>query len=372
MKRVLAIAALGVALGMPVNAAGQTGGPPGPRCSPAPVNCAGWYAVDVGLSWNTTGFNSTSGCEKEPFWLDGVHSRLCLMRNVINGTPGPWTEFPATIRIDKTPPAITAAAPSRGPDANGWYRSPVAVTFFGTDRVPGVDSSGVARCSSVTYGGPDAVGAQVVGRCWDVAGNASAPYVYALNYDSTPPAVLNHSAEGGDGIVRLRWAVSGATKVEVWRSPGRKRAARSVVGRGPDGTAIDRQVRNGRRYDYRLVALDEAGNVALSTFSATPGRRLLAPASGARLDAPPVLRWTRVRGAEYYNVQLFRGKRKVLSAWPKKPRLALTRAWRFGGDRHRLKPGRRYTWLVWPGRGKRSRNDYGPLIGRGTFTIAAS
>ena len=36
----------------------------------------------------------------------------------------------------------------------------------------------------------------------------------------------------------------------------------------------------------------------------------------------------------------------------------------------RLKPGRRYTWLVWPGRGKRSRNDYGPLIGRGTFTVA--
>ena len=79
-----------------------------------------------------------------------------------------------------------------------------------------------------------------------------------------------------------------------------------------------------------------------------------------------------MRGARYYNVQLFRGKRKLLSAWPGKPRFELERAWRFQGDRFRLKPGRRYRWMVWPGRGKRSRNDYGPLIGSGTFTVAPS
>jgi hypothetical protein len=367
MRRALVVLvlALAAAVAVPSTAAGQTATP---RCSPAPTNCTGWYATDVRLSWSVSAVYSQD-CDNNAFTRDGVWARTCLVRNSENVN---WTSIPVTVRIDKTAPVVTGVAPSRGPDANGWYRSPVAVTFFGTDRVPGADSSGIARCSSVTYGGPDAVGAQVVGRCWDVAGNASAPYVYALNYDSTPPAVINHSAEGGDGIVRLRWAVSAATQVEVWRSPGRKGAAQSVVSRGTEGTAVDRRVRNGRRYDYKLVALDEAGNVALSTFSATPGRRLLAPASGARLDAPPVLRWTRVRGAEYYNVQLFRGKHKVLSAWQKKPRLELTRAWRFGGDRHRLKPGRRYTWLVWPGRGKRSRNDYGQLIGRGTFTVAAA
>ena len=372
MKRAWVIVAFGVALGMPINAAAQTGGPPGPRCSPAPVDCTGWHAGEVELRWDTTGFNSTSGCEKEPFWLDGVHSRTCLMRNVRNGTPDPWTPFPVTIRIDKTPPAVTVAAPSRGADGNSWYRRPVEVTFFGTDRVPGVDSSGIARCSSVTYGGPDAAGAQVLGRCWDVAGNASAPYVYALNYDSTPPAVINHTAEGGDGVVRLQWAVGGATQVEVWRSPGREGAARSVVSRGAEGTALDRHVRNGRRYDYNLVALDDAGNITTRSFSATPGRRLLSPADGATVDDRPTLQWTTVRGADYYNVQLFRGRRKLLSVWPTRPRLKLERAWRFEGHRRALKPGRRYRWLVWPGRGKRARNDYGPLIGSATFTVGAS
>ena len=110
----------------------------------------------------------------------------------------------------------------------------------------------------------------------------------------------------------------------------------------------------------------------MQTFSATPGRRLLSPANGAIVDGRPMLRWTEVNGARYYNVQLLRDGRKVLSAWPGKPHFELKRAWHFNGHRFRLKPGRRYTWLVWPGRGKRSRNDYGPLIGRGTFTVAGS
>ena len=56
-----------------------------------------------------------------------------------------------------------------------------------------------------------------------------------------------------------------------------------------------------------------------------------------------MLRWTKVRGARYYNVQLLRDGRKLLSAWPGRPRFKLERAWRFNGHRFRLKPGRRYT-----------------------------
>jgi hypothetical protein len=172
--------------------------------------------------------------------------------------------------------------------------------------------------------------------------------------------------------VRVGWQVADASAVELWRSPGLDGASQSVVNRNTDGTLVDRHVRNGRRYDYRLLAVDEAGYLAMRTFSATPGRRLLSPADGITVDGPPTLRWTRVRDAGYYNVQLLRNGRKVLSAWPGRAHLKLDRAWRFGGHRFRLRPGRRYTWLVWPGRGKRSRNDYGPLIGRGTFTVAAS
>jgi hypothetical protein len=212
----------------------------------------------------------------------------------------------------------------------------------------------------------------VSGTCTDKAGNVSQASAFGLRYDATPPTVKRVRSVPGDEEVRIGWDVADAATVELWRSPGIDGASQSVVNRSTDGSIVDRRVRNGRRYDYRLLAVDEAGNLAMRTFSATPGRRLLSPADGITVDGPPMLRWTEVRGARYYNVQILRNGRKLLSAWPSKAHLKLHRAWRFDGHRVRLKPGRRYTWLVWPGRGKRSRNDYGPLIGRGTFTVAAS
>ena len=98
-------------------------------------------------------------------------------------------------------------------------------------------------------------------------------------------------------------------------------------------------MRNGRRYRYTLRATDAAGNTAQASVTARPGRRLLGPANGARLSAPPRLRWTGVRGARYYNVQLFRDGHKVLSAWPRRAHLSLQRSWRFAGQRHRLRRG---------------------------------
>ncbi len=358
MRRALLFATL-VLAGFASQASAQTATP---TCSPAPANCSGWYTADVSLTWFVTAQYSAD-CDNFKFTKDGVHPRTCLVSEDNEN----WDSVPVTVSLDKTPPAVAGVAPSRGPDSNAWYRSPVDVSFFGTDA-----TSGIAGCSSGTYSGPDAASASVIGRCWDRAGNLSAPSEFDLRYDSTPPSVTDLAGVGEDRTVRLRWAVSGATQVEVWRSPGREGAARSVVSRGADGSVLDRHVRNGRRYDYNLVALDDAGNITARTFSVTPGVRLLTPANGISVDGPPTLRWTDVRGAGYYNVQLLHRGRKVLSAWPGKPRLQLDRAWRFDGHRVRLKPGRRYTWLVWPGRGKRSRNDYGPLIGRGTFTVAAS
>jgi hypothetical protein len=80
------------------------------------------------------------------------------------------------------------------------------------------------------------------------------------------------------------------------------------------------------------------------------------------------LRWTRVRRARYYNVQLYRGARKVLSAWPARPRYQIKRRWSYAGKRHRLTPGR-YVWYVWPGYGPRSKAKYGDLLGRRPFRL---
>jgi hypothetical protein len=80
----------------------------------------------------------------------------------------------------------------------------------------------------------------------------------------------------------------------------------------------------------------------------------------------PLLRWRPVHGAHYYNVQLFRGGKKILSAWPVRPRLQLQKSWSFHGHRYRLTRGR-YRWYAWPGFGPRAAGRYGRLIRAGTF-----
>jgi hypothetical protein len=319
----------------------------------------------VRIDWTVVPpYQASTGCVDETLSDDSVGAGRGCSATTLEGdtvTRG------VTIKLDMTPPVVTGATASRSADANGWYRSPLQVAFAGTDATSGLDG-----CTSATYSGPDSGSAAVSGTCRDKAGNVSQASAFGLRYDSTAPTITRAKATPGDEVVRVGWDVADASTVELWRSPGVDGASQSVVNRNTDGRLVDRRVRNGHRYDYRLLAVDEAGNLAMRTFSAMPGRRLLSPANGATVDGPPMLRWTEVQDAGYYNVQLLRNGRKLLSAWPGKAHLKLDRTWRYGGHRFRLKPGRRYTWLVWPGRGKRSRNDYGPLIGRGTFRVAAS
>ena len=119
-----------------------------------------------------------------------------------------------------------------------------------------------------------------------------------------------------------------------------------------------------------MTLTDEAGNDARRTLRVVPGPRLREPAAKQQLITPPLLRWTPVRGARYYNVQLKRGGKKILSRWPGAAQLQLPATWRFKGRRHRLEPGR-YRWVVWPGEGPRSEGRYGPRIGARSFVMVA-
>ena len=78
--------------------------------------------------------------------------------------------------------------------------------------------------------------------------------------------------------------------------------------------------------------------------------------------------WLVTAGASYYNLQLYRGPKKVLSLWPSRPKVQLTRTWQFNGQRYELKQGR-YRWYVWPGFGSRARVRYGRAIGNSTFVV---
>jgi hypothetical protein len=279
-------------------------------CSPAPEDCSGWYRTPVRLVWSVPSDYDTEGCDNQTYTADTPGTA-----NRCRATNGVATfDTTVTIRVDRTPPEVTGAAPERPPDSADWYTAPVLVGFAGTDA-----TSGVATCTSLTYSGPDADPAGVPGSCTDVAGNESAPFTLPLRFDATPPA-LQVTRTAGDRRVALRWTASpDAVRIFVTRN------GRSVFNRAAGTGFTDRHARNGRRYVYQVTAVDAAGNAAVSQIMARPARRLLSPARAARVDRRPVLRWTPVRKARYYNVQLFRDGRKVLSRWPLAARYHLPR-----------------------------------------------
>ena len=160
----------------------------------------------------------------------------------------------------------------------------------------------------------------------------------------------------------------------VMRSPAGARAAQAdVVYDGTGDAFTDTGLKNGTRYTYLVQAADAAGNAASASATVTPTRRRVdqaPPVAGRGLEPQPAAAaaLAQIARASYYNVQLFRNGRKILSAWPTKPQYQLRSRWRYRGKRHRLVHGS-YRWLLWAGYGHRSEHRYGRLLGRRTFVV---
>ena len=324
----------------------------------------GWYITNVTVNWviEPLPVQMTEGCDARLIQVDTVNTDFTCHAWWSDG------DYSATVHIhrDATPPTVTVV-PDRAPDANGWYNQPVAFTFSGADP-----TSGIQACSRIAYAGPDNANASVVGTCRDNAGNVT-PLARSLKYDATPPKIKKLVLKPRNGRAKLVWRGSADAKsFELMRAPGRKGAAQSVVYRGAGLSTgyVDRGLRPGREYRYQLTAADDAANKVTKTLDFVARGALLAPAPGERVTKPPLLVWSAVRGASYYNVVLVRGGR-VFSAWPATPRLKLPRVWTYHGHRYKLRPGS-YRWFVWPGFGSLSAGQYGKRLGGSAFTYGGS
>jgi len=151
---------------------------------------------------------------------------------------------------------------------------------------------------------------------------------------------------------------------------------------------VDTSVQNGIEYRYTIVSFNDRGDRSAGVVVAARPRQLLllTPKDGARVKSTKKslkLSWARIKGADYYNAQLFfvpdlkalglypakaQAEVKVRSVWPKKNAFVLKKTWKFAGVRYRLRPGL-YRWYVWPGFGARAAVDYGPLMGSSTFIV---
>jgi hypothetical protein len=372
MKRALLLAVVALA-------ASASAVPAAPVITPRLFGTAGdngWYRSNVTVNWTVTDdaglpIVSTQGCDPVTLTNDtppSGTSLTCSATSQLDPSTTIQRSRSVVVSIDRLAPgAISAAADA--PDNSGWFNHPVQVSWNGSDG-----GSGIASCTSTPYLGPDATGVSLSGTCRDRAGNVSAAFPFVFNYDATPPALTDVSVVPDDAGARLAWQVAGATRVMVMRSVAGARAAQAaVVYNGTGDRFTDSGLHNGRRYAYLVQALDAAGNATSASATVTPSadastKHLLSPGAGSSLSRSPLLRWRKIARASYYNVQLFRHGRKILSAWPTRPQYQLRSKWSYRGKRHRLGAGT-YRWLLWAGYGHRSQHRYGKLLGKRTFVV---
>ena len=163
------------------------------------------------------------------------------------------------------------------------------------------------------------------------AGSAPVPVVS----DTTPPDdVRDLELVQGNHVLTLLWAkplASDFDHVVILRSDADAITTERQVYLGPGAAFNDTGLTNGKTYRYVIRSVDAAGNrsLGLAILGAPEAPQLLRPATGAKMKAPKkvVFVWAPSRGATYYNLQLFRGGKKVFSAWPLGHQLTLKKKW---------------------------------------------
>ena len=332
-----------------------------------PADSGAWYRQPLTVA--VAGADATSGIAScsSPSYSGGDGAAVAVSGTCSDAAGNTSAPASFAFKYDATPPTVSPSV-DRPPDGKGWYRKPVTVSFAGTDA-----TSGIAACTAPTrYAGPDLPQAAVVGSCRDAAGN-SADAGRTFQYDATAPVLGKTEAKVDKGVARIGWERAGdVVEVELVRSPGINGAKSTIVYRGNGAAFIDKTVKAGVRYRYEISVADVAGNVTTKAVTAATAAKkstsLLAPAAGAVVKVPPLLRWKPVAKASFYNVQLYRNGRKVLSTWPGAAKLKLKRTWTYAGKRYRLQPGV-YKWFVWGARGTRAKPVSGSVLGSSTFTV---
>ena len=231
----------------------------------------GWFRSDIAVTWYVSDPESTylptPDClSPAPITATG-QTRSCSATSA--GGSKTVTTPEGAAKIDRDPPSGVTGTPVRGPDSNGWYTSPVGVSFSGTDGV-----SGIASCSTTTYSGPESASGSVNGTCTDNAGNVGSGSYGGLKYDATAPSVNASPSRSPD---RDGWYTSPVsfTASGTDGASGVESCSAGTYG-GPDSGSAS----------ISATCRDNAGNSASRSFSLRYDSTR-PEATGATLDRAP-------------------------------------------------------------------------------------
>jgi large repetitive protein len=300
---------------------------------------------------------------------DGRHTFVVRGTDGVGNT-GPETAYAWTIELRAPAVAVTSAP-------RALANSRIASFSFAADEPStfqcNLDGRGFEPCSLPTsYGGLSDGAHGFAVRATDAAGNVGAAS-HAWVIDATEPQTTlgaKPRASTTSTSATLRFSASEPARFQCRLD----RRAFSPCSSPKKYTGLTKGL-----HRFAVRAVDAAGNVdstpSLSQWTVgrgvtrtAAGSALLAPAPGSRVTRPPLLRWRMVPRASYYNVQLFRAGRKVLTAWPTRPALQLRARWKLNGQVQRFESGV-YRWYVWPGYGRPSARRYGPVLGTSKFVF---
>jgi hypothetical protein len=274
----------------------------------------------------------------------------------------PTAALPSSI----APPSITLHVSGQEGD-NGWYVSEVTVSWTVSDPT-GISSSSGCEPQTLTSDTPGTtLTCSASNRAKPPLSNSVS---VTIKIDRTLPRLSDVSESPGDGANLLRWTSTARSDTFRLERSARREKAPPQIFRGIRGTSFkDTSIQNGREYVYTLTARDVAGNVSrrVSLLALPKVLTLEKLPYVPRVAVSPILRWKAAPGAAYYHVQLFRGGKRILAAWPSGPQLALRPAWSWAGHRYRLDRGT-YRWYVWAGTGRRSAARY-ERLGTAAFRV---
>lgn len=214
-----------------------------------PPNAAGWNNTPVQLTWTVSdpesGIASTSGCETRQLAADPTD--LTFTCTATNGE-GLSTAATATVRIDRTPPAVSCGTPD-----SLWHAADVSIACTATDAASGIASPGPSfvLSTSVAPGTETSAAASGTMTVVDRAGNATqAGPVTPIRVDKKAPTISIVSPEPrnyvlGDMLAALYYCSDDGSLVG------------SCVGTEAQGSLILPRIGTQR---FEVTATDRVGN----------------------------------------------------------------------------------------------------------------